>query len=352
MEYTTRQIADLLQGSLVGDPLEKINTLSKIEEGTKGSLSFLSNPKYEQFLYSTGASAVIIGKNFEPSKPVNTTLILVEDPYSAFSVLLGKYNEETRKTKTGKEDPCFVDPKASLGKNVYIGAFSYISAGAIIGDEVKIYPQVFIGEGVHIGAGSMLYSGVKIYQDCILGKGVIIHSGTIIGSDGFGFAPQADGSFAKIAQTGNVILEDGVEIGANTCIDRATMGSTLIQKGVKLDNLIQIGHNVEIGANTVIAAQTGISGSVKFGENCMVGGQVGVAGHLTVGKGNQFGARTGISKTIKEEGKQFRGLPIMEYKDSLKMEVWLRNFEKVERRIQELESELKDLKAKKGAIEG
>jgi len=343
MEYTTRQIADLLNGNLVGDPDEKIHSLSKIEEGEKGSLSFLSNPKYEPFLYSTQASAVIVDESFEPAKPIQTILIKVKDAYTAFSVLLEKFQKEASNGKTGLEQPCFVDPSAELAEGVYVGAFSYIAKGAKLGKGSKIYPQVFVGDGVVLGEGCILYPGVKIYAHCILGKGVIIHSGSVIGSDGFGFAPQADGTFSKIPQTGNVVIEDFVEIGANTCIDRATMGSTIIQKGVKLDNLIQIGHNVDLGKNTVIAAQTGISGSTKIGNNVLMGGQVGVAGHLSIGNGNQFGARTGIHKTIREEGSQFRGHPILPYKDSLKLDIWLRNYQKVEKKIQDLEENIKRL---------
>jgi UDP-3-O-[3-hydroxymyristoyl] glucosamine N-acyltransferase len=337
MEYTTRQIADLLNGSLVGNPHEKIHSLSKIEEGESGSLSFLSNPKYESFLYSTRASAVLVSHSFEPSKPVKAILIKVQDAYTAFSILLEKFNQGNPSGKKGMEQPCFVDPSALLGEDTYIGAFAYIGAGSHLGKGVKVYPQVYIGDGVVLGDYSILYPGVKVYSNTQIGKGVIIHSGSVIGGDGFGFAPQADGTFSKIPQTGNVVIEDYVEIGANTCIDRATIGSTLIQKGVKLDNLIQIGHNVDLGKNTVIAAQTGISGSTKVGENCLMGGQTGIAGHLNIGKGNQFGARTGIHKSIREEGKQFRGHPILSYKDSLKLDVWLRNFYKVELRIRALE---------------
>jgi len=342
MEYTTRQIAELLKGNLVGDPLEKVSSLSKIEDATKGSLTFLANPKYESFLYNTEASAVVINKSLVLQKPVKTNLILVEDAYSSFSILLEKFSHEGEIHKIGIENPSFIDPTAHLGERPYIGAFSYIGKEVKIGNQVKIYPQVYIGDGVEIGDHSILFPGVKVYQNCKIGQGVVIHSGAIIGSDGFGFAPQGDGTFSKIVQSGNVIIEDLVEIGANTCIDRATMGSTLIHKGVKLDNLIQIGHNVEIGNNTVIASQTGISGSAKIGENCLFGGQVGIAGHLSIGKGNQFGARTGISKTIKEEGRQFRGQPMQSYKDSLKSEVLIRNLSKMEERIQDLENKLKE----------
>lgn len=346
MEYTTRQIADLLNGSLVGSPLEKINTLLKIEDGAPGGLSFLSNPKYESFLYTTRASAVLVDNSFEPSKPINTVLIRVPNAYAAFSILLEKFAEAGIEEKLGLEHPCFVHPKVEMGENIYIGAFSYISSGTRLGNGVKIYPQVYIGENVILGDGCIIYPGVKIYSHCVLGKDVVIHSGSVIGSDGFGFAPLADGTFSKIPQTGNVIIEDSVEIGSNTCIDRATMGSTLIQRGVKLDNLIQIGHNVELGKNTAIAAQTGISGSVKVGENCLIGGQVGIAGHITIARGNQFGAKTGISKTIVQEGAQFRGTPMMPFKDQLKLEVWLRNFAKTEKRIKDLENQIRELEGK------
>ncbi len=337
MEYTIRQIAELLNGNLVGDPNGKITKLSKIEEGEEGSLTFLANPKYERFLYNTKASAVLVNKNLNPTKSTKATLIFVDDSYASFSSLLEEFKKGKDSLKVGKEEPCFIDPSVILGTDYYIGAFSYIGKGCQIGNRVQIYPQVYIGDNVSIGEGTVIFPGVKIYQDCQIGKNIILHSGCIIGSDGFGFALKENGTFSKILQTGNVILEDNVEIGSNTCIDRATIGTTLIRKGVKLDNLIQIAHNVEIGENTVMAAQTGISGSTKIGENCVFGGQVGAVGHITIGKRNQFGAKSGISKTIKEEGMQFRGQPIQTYKESLKTEVLLRNLSKMEQRIREIE---------------
>lgn len=343
MEFTTRQIAEILEGQLEGDPHLIIKSISKIEEGIEGSITFLANPKYENYIYSTRASAIIIDRHFVLSKSIGATLIRVDDPYSSLTTLLELFQNERDSEKRGQESPCFVDKSAIIDESAYIGAFSYIGKGVRIDKGVKIYPQVFVGEGVQIGENSVLYPGVKVYAHCRVGKEVIIHSGSVIGGDGFGFAPQPDGTFSKIIQSGNVILEDLVEIGANTCVDRATLGSTIIRKGVKLDNLIQIAHNVEIGNDTVIAAQTGISGSTKIGENCVLGGQVGVVGHIQVGKKNQFGARSGINKTIKEEGKQFRGQPLMPYKDSLKMEVFLRNLPDLEERLKDLEDKLAQL---------
>ncbi len=337
MEYTAQQIAELLEGSLVGNPLLKVTKLSKIEEGEEGAITFLSNPKYESHLYVSKASVVIVNKSLKPTKPVAATLISVEDAYASFSFLLEIFNRKDIPEKLGIENPCFLDPSAVLGDRYYLGAFSYIGKNVKVGARVKIYPQVYVGDEVSIGDDSILYAGVKVYQGCILGKGVIIHSGAIIGSDGFGFAPKPDGSYSKIVQSGNVVIEDFVEIGSNTCIDRATIGSTYIRKGVKLDNLIQIAHNVEIGNNTVMAAQTGISGSTKIGENCVFGGQVGVAGHLRIAKGTQFGAKTGIGKNIKEEGKMYRGLPMQPYIESLKTEVLIKNLVKMEQRIVDLE---------------
>lgn len=344
MEYTTRQIAEILEGNLVGDPTIKINSLSKIEDGVVGSLTFLANPKYESFLYTTQASAVVVNKNLVPSKPVKVILILVDDAYSAFTILLEKFKPTTDNERIGIEEPCFIHKTAVIGEKSYIGSFSYIGKGAKLGIGVSIFPQVYIGDNVIIGDHSIIYPGVKIYRDCEIGQAVIIHSGAIIGSDGFGFSPNSDGSYTKIVQSGNVVIENLVEIGSNTCIDRATLGSTYIRKGVKLDNLIQIAHNVEIGHDTVIAAQTGISGSTKLGENCLLGGQIGVVGHISIGKGNHFGAKTGISKTIRDEGKQFRGQPMQSYKESLKTEVLIRNLSKMEKRITELELALEQKK--------
>jgi len=302
MQFTAQQIALILNGIVEGDPLVTINQLAKIEDAGAGSLSFLANPKYEPYLYSTNASVVIVNNDLVLTEAVKATLIRVENAYSAFSVLLEKYNT-IKLDKSGIEQPCFIHPSAKIGNNVYIGAFAYIGPDVKIGDNSKIYPNTYIADNVTVGKNSTLFSGVKVYFDCVIGDNVIIHSGAIIGSDGFGFAPTADGTYQKVAQIGNVILEDNVEIGSNTTIDRATMGSTVIHKGVKLDNLVQIAHNVEIGSNTVIAAQTGVSGSTKIGEQVILGGQVGVVGHINIAKGSQVQAQSGISRTIVDEDK-------------------------------------------------
>jgi UDP-3-O-[3-hydroxymyristoyl] glucosamine N-acyltransferase len=343
MQFKAIEISVLLNGELEGNPDEVVYSLAKIEEGKKGSLSFLANPKYEPFLYTTEASVVIINKDLVLEKPVNATLVRVENAYTSFSVLLEKYNT-IKLNKYGIEDPSYISKSAKMGTDCYVGAFAYIGNHAEIGNNVKIYPQVYIGDNVKIADGTTLFSGVKVYSDCVIGANVIVHSGAVIGSDGFGFAPQADGSYQKVAQIGNVIIEDNVEIGSNTSIDRATIGSTVIKKGVKLDNLIQIAHNVEIGDNTVIASQSGISGSTRVGENCIVGGQVGIVGHIQIAKGSQINAKSGISKSITEENKQWNGAPVSPFRDSLKMQAVYRRLPELEKRIEELEQLLRDLK--------
>jgi UDP-3-O-[3-hydroxymyristoyl] glucosamine N-acyltransferase len=343
MQFKATEICVLLNGELEGNPDVVVSSLAKIEEGRIGALSFLSNPKYEPYLYSTEASVVIVNKSLVLEKPVQATLIRVEDAYSAFSILLEKYNT-IKLNKQGIEEPNFISNTAKIGKDCYIGAFAYIGHNVIIGDNVKIYPQAYVGDNSVIENGTTLFAGVKVYSDCSIGKNVIIHSGAVIGSDGFGFAPQADGSFQKVAQIGNVIIEDDVEIGSNTSIDRATIGSTIIKKGVKLDNLIQIAHNVEIGNNTVIASQSGISGSTRVGENCIIGGQVGIVGHISIAKGSQINAKSGISKSITEENKQWNGAPVSPFRDSLKMQAVYRRLPDLEKKIEELEQKLRDLK--------
>ncbi|PST85095.1 UDP-3-O-(3-hydroxymyristoyl)glucosamine N-acyltransferase [Pedobacter yulinensis] len=344
MQFTAKQISGFLNGTIEGDPDVEVAELSKIEEGRPGSLCFLSNPKYENFLYSTQASVVIVSRSFEADQPVKPTLIRVDNPYSAFSLLLEKYNEALKQEhKPGIEEPCFIHPSAKIGQNVFIGAFSYIGEGVIIGDDAKIFTQVYIGAGTQIGEGCIIYPGVKIYHQSQVGRQVVIHSNAVIGSDGFGFAPQADGSYHKIAQIGNVIIEDDVEIGANTTIDRATMGSTIIRSGVKLDNLIQVAHNVEIGANTVVAAQSGISGSSKIGANSVIGGQVGIAGHLTLAKGTQLGAKAGVNSNISEENRQWHGSPAQPLRDWLKASVIFRRLPDIEKQISALEARISNL---------
>ncbi|WP_431199376.1 UDP-3-O-(3-hydroxymyristoyl)glucosamine N-acyltransferase [Mucilaginibacter sp. P19] len=313
MQFTAHDISLLLNGTVEGDPSATVSQLAKIEEAGAGSLSFLANPKYEQFLYTTNASIVIVNNDQQLTEPVKATLIRVENAYSAFTVLLDKYNT-FRLDKKGIEQPSFIHPTAQVGAGVYIGAFAYIGQNASIGDNCKIYPNVNVGDNATLGNNVTLFAGATVYFDCVIGNNVIVHSGAVIGSDGFGFAPNPDGTYTKIAQIGNVILEDDVEVGSNTTIDRATMGSTIVRKGAKIDNLIQIAHNVEIGAHTVIAAQSGISGSTKIGERVVIGGQVGFAGHLNIANGSQFSAQTGINGSITEEGKAWGALHICHIK--------------------------------------
>lgn len=343
MQFTAKQISDFLSGTIEGDENITVSELSKIEDGKKGALCFLSNRKYEHYIYSTQASVVIVGQDFFPAQPVSCTLVKVKDPYSAFSVLLEKYNEayNASMVKSGIEEPSFIHPSAKIGKNVFIGAFSYISENVEIGDDTKISQQVFVGTDSKIGSANTIHPGVKIYNRSVIGDRVVIHSNTVIGSDGFGFAPQPDGSYSKIAQIGNVVIEDDVEIGANTAIDRATMGSTFIRKGVKLDNLIQIAHNVEVGENTVVAAQAGISGSSKVGQKSVVGGQVGIAGHLSLANGTQIGAQAGINFSIAQENKQWHGTPAQPLRDWMRASVLFKQLPNIEKRISKIEAELK-----------
>ena len=339
MQFTALEISLLLNGTVEGKPEVTVNQLAKIEEAEAGSLSFLANPKYEQYLYITKASVVIISKEQILTGPVAATLVRVENPYVAISVLLEKYNQG-KLAKAGIEQPSFIHPSAQIGQNVYIGAFTYIGPNVKIGDNCRIYPNSFLADDVQLANNITLFAGVKIYFDCVIGNNVIIHSGVIIGGDGFGFAPQADGSYQKVSQIGNVIIEDDVEVGANTTIDRATMGSTIIRKGVKLDNLIQIAHNVEIGSNTVVAAQTGISGSTKIGENVILGGQVGVVGHINIAKGSQVQAQSGISRSINEENKKWAGAPATNYQDHMRSQVVLMRLPEIEKKIIALEKQL------------
>lgn len=345
MQFTAKEISLLLNGSLEGNPDVKVFQLAKIEEAQEGALSFLANPKYEPFIYTTSASVVIVNEDLVLDKAIAPTLIRVKNAYSSFSILLEKYNS-IKLYKNGIEQPSFIDPTAKIGENVYIGAFAYIGVGATIGDNTKIYPHCYIGDHVQVGTDCSIQSGVKIYHDCLIGNKVNIHANTVIGSDGFGFAPQADGSYSKVSQIGNVIIEDVVEIGANTCIDRATMGSTIIKKGVKLDNLIQIAHNAEIGQNTVIASQTGISGSAKIGENCIVGGQVGIVGHITLAKGTQIQAKSGINKSIEQEGKKWGGAPATTFNNYMRSQVVIQRLPDMEKKIEELQKALEKLQSK------
>ena len=334
MKFTAEQIAGILEGEVVGDPNASVSRLSKIEEGTEGSLTFLSNLKYLNYIYSTQASITIVNDTFEPESPITTTLIKVKDAYASFTKLLEFYNE-VKRNKSGIEQPSVISENVKYGDNLYLGSFSYIGQNVVIGTNVKIYPNSFIGDNVVIGNNVTIFAGVNIYSETIIGNDCVIHSGVVIGSDGFGFAPQPDGTFNKIPQIGNVVLEDGVDVGAKTTIDRATLGSTIIKRGVKLDNQIQIAHNVEIGANTVIAAQTGIAGSSKVGKNGMIGGQVGISGHLTLGDNVRIQAQSGVTRNIKDE-EVLQGSPTFGYNDFNKSYVYFKKLPQLVAEIEEL----------------
>lgn len=340
MKFTAEQIAGILEGDIVGDPNVQVFKLAKIEEGTEGSLTFLANPKYTSYIYSTKASITIVNRDFLPENDISTTLIKVDDAYKSFSRLLEYYNQ-IKLNKTGIEDPSFISGSAAYGDNIYVGAFSYIGENVIIGNDVKIYPNSYIGDNVVLGDNVILFSGAKIYSDCIIGKNCVINSGAIIGADGFGFRPNEEGEYTKVPQTGNVILEDNVDIGAGTTIDRATLGSTVIRKGVKLDNQIQIAHNVEIGKNTVIAAQTGIAGSTKIGENCQIGGQVGIVGHIVIGNNVKIQAQSGIGRNVKDN-EVLQGSPALTYGDYNKSYVYFKNLPKIVKDISDIEKKLSD----------
>jgi UDP-3-O-[3-hydroxymyristoyl] glucosamine N-acyltransferase len=342
MQFTASQIALLINGKIEGDANASVNSFGKIEEATTGQLAFLANPKYEDHLYSTQASVIIVNESLQLKQHVGSTLIRVPDAYSAFATLLSKYQEMMTQQMNGIQQPCYIAKTASYGENVFVGAFAYLGENVNIGNNTKIFPGVFIGDNVKIGSGTIIHPGVKIYKDCIVGDRVTIHAGTVIGSDGFGFAPQADGSFKKVPQIGNVIIENEVEIGANTTIDRATIGSTIIKAGAKLDNLIQVAHNVEIGNSTVIAAQAGISGSTKIGKGAMIGGQAGVVGHLQIGDGAKINAQSGVSKSI-EAGKAVTGSPAHDYTAALRSQAISRNLPELEKRVKELEALVKEL---------
>ena len=339
MKFTATQIAEILEGQVDGNPDAEVSNLAKIEEGKEGSLTFLSNPKYEPYLYTTQSSIAIVDKDFQPEKEVTTTLIRVESAYKAFSKLLEFYNQ-VKNNKQGREEPHFISTSATIGSGEYIGAFVYIGNNVKLGDNVKIYPNTFIGDNTVIGNDVTIFAGAKIYSETVIGNKVTIHAGAIIGSDGFGFAPNEKGEFNKVPQIGNVIIEDNVDIGAGSTIDRATLGSTIIRQGVKLDNQIQIAHNVEVGKNTVIAAQTGIAGSSKVGENCMIGGQVGISGHLNLGNKLRIQAQSGISKNLKD-GETVQGSPAFNYPDWNKSYVYFRNLPKIVQTVNKLEKEFK-----------
>lgn len=338
MKFTATQIAGILEGDIVGDPDVEVSKLSKIEEGTEGSLTFLANPKYKSYIYSTKASITIVNKNFEADNGLTTTLIKVDDAYKSFSKLLEYYNQ-IKMNKSGVEQPSFISDTARYGDDIYVGAFSYIGDNVKIGKNVKIFPNCYVGDNVTIAENTILFAGVRVYSDCVLGANCVINSGVIIGADGFGFVPNENGEYSKIPQTGNVILEDFVDIGAGTTIDRATLGSTIIRQGVKLDNQIQIAHNVEIGENTVIAAQTGIAGSAKIGKNCQIGGQVGIAGHITIGNNVKVQAQSGVGRNV-SDNEILQGSPSFAYGDWNKSYVYFKNLPKIVKTINELEKKV------------
>jgi UDP-3-O-[3-hydroxymyristoyl] glucosamine N-acyltransferase len=345
MEFKATDIAAFLNGEIAGNADVKVFSVSKIEDGKPGTLAFLSNMKYEHFIYTTEASVVLVSKSFVPKAEIKATLIKVDDAYQAFASLLELYVQARSQQKTGIEQPSFIDETALLGNHIYVGAFAYIGKKVRIGNDSKIYPQVYIGDNVIIGDDCIIYPGVKIYENCIIGNRCILHAGSVIGADGFGFAPQNNGSYKKIPQIGNVILEDDIEIGANTTIDCGTMESTIIRKGVKIDNLVQVAHNCEIGENTVIAAQTGMAGTTKVGRNCRFGGQVGLAGHLTIGDNVQIGAQSGIASSVKD-GETLLLTPAFNIKDAIKASIIFKNLPQLRDDVILLKKEIKLLKTK------
>ena len=347
MQFTASQIAMIIQGKVEGDASTAISSFGKIEEAAKGQLAFLSNPKYEEWLYQTEASVIIVNESQELKQAVKATIIRVPDAYTAFAILLSKYQEIITQQMVGIQEPSYISTSAKLGEGIFVAAFCHIGENVVIGKNVKLYPGVVIGNGTTIGDAAMIHAGVKIYHDCIIGNRVIIQAGAIIGGDGFGFAPTADGSYYKIPQIGNVIIEDDVEIGANTTIDRATMGSTIIRKGTKLDNLIQIAHNVEVGSNTVIAAQAGISGSTKVGNGVMIGGQVGTAGHIVIADGSKIAGQAGVTKSIKVPNRTHNGTPAFDFSSSLRIQALTRSLPEMEKRVKELEKIVDQLISKR-----
>ena len=344
MQFTAGQIAEIINGKVEGNELAAVSSFGKIEEAKDGQLAFLANPKYEDFLYSTKASIIIINKTLELKQPLSATLVRVQDPYSSFATLLDKYQQIKTQQLTGIQQPVYMDSTVKMGENVFIGAFVFLGENVVIGNGVKLFPNCYLGNNVEVGDNTIIHPGVKIYHNCIIGKNVKIHAGAVIGSDGFGFAPQADGTFKKVPQIGNVVIEDDVEIGANATIDRATLGSTLIKAGAKLDNLIQVAHNVEVGNNTVIAAQAGVSGSTKIGNNVMIGGQAGIVGHIMIADGTKINAQSGVSKSIKSPNTAVTGSPAFEYTSALRSQAVNRNLPELEKRLSELENIIKELR--------
>ncbi|MBN1131913.1 MAG: UDP-3-O-(3-hydroxymyristoyl)glucosamine N-acyltransferase [Bacteroidales bacterium] len=347
MNFKAHVIAEFLKGTIEGDPEVEVHDVSRIEEGRTGTLSFLSNPKYEKYIYNSKSSIFIVSRDFKPKNKLKATLIRVENAYESFATLLALY-EQNKPKKSGISSLSSIDQTASLGENIYVGDFSVISPGASIGNHVMIYPQVYVGDQVTIGDGTILYPGVKIYHNCKIGKNCVLHAGVVIGADGFGFAPDAENNFKKVPQVGSVIIEDEVEIGANTTIDRATIGFTIIRKGVKLDNLIMVAHNVEIGENTVIAGQSGIAGSTKIGKDCLLGGQVGLIGHLKIADGVKIAAQSGLSKDVREEGQVLQGSPAFDFTTYQKCYLLFRKLPELRNQINQLEREIKTLNTKFG----
>ncbi|MDE6859671.1 MAG: UDP-3-O-(3-hydroxymyristoyl)glucosamine N-acyltransferase [Duncaniella sp.] len=339
MELTASQLAALVNGQVEGDENVKVNTFAKIEEGHPGALSFLANPKYTHYIYTTASSVVLVRRDFVAEQPVGATLIRVDDPYATVAHLLDMVSKMSQVEKRGVESPSFVAEGVNVPEDAYVGAFAYVGAGARIGAGAKIYPQAYVGCGCEIGEGTILYPGVKVYDGCKIGKNCIIHSGAVIGADGFGFAP-VDGHYEKIPQTGNVVVDDDVEIGANTTIDRAMMGSTRIGRGTKLDNLIQIAHNCSVGEDTVMAAQVGIAGSAKIGDHCMIGGQVGIVGHISIADGTNIGAQSGVSRATKP-GDRIMGAPAVEMGEYARSLVYVKKLGSLYEKVKELEKKVK-----------
>jgi UDP-3-O-[3-hydroxymyristoyl] glucosamine N-acyltransferase len=347
MQFTAAQISLIVNGKIEGNADAVVTAFGKIEEAKQHQLTFLANPKYEDHLYNTQASIVILNDNYELKEKISPTLIRVPDAYTAFAQLLSKYQELATQQLRGIQQPSYIPSTVTLGNDVFIGAFSYFGENVKVGNNTKIFPNTFIGDNVQIGNNCVIHPGVKIYFGCIIRDNVVIHAGTVIGSDGFGFAPQADGSFKKVPQIGNVVIESNVEIGANTSIDRATLGSTVIKAGAKLDNLIQIAHNVEVGHNTVIAAQAGVSGSTKIGDNVMIGGQAGLVGHIQIADGSKINAQSGVSKSLKSPNSTVTGSPAADYTSALRSQAVFRNLPEMEKRLQQLEELVKQLMAEK-----
>lgn len=336
MQLSARELATLLSGVVEGDPEIRVSRPSKIEEGGAGTITFLGNPKYEEYAYTTTASIILVNQTFQPKKSITATLVRVSDVYAAIGMLLNQFGASTH-VPSGVSEQAIVHSTAQLEDNVSVGAFTIVEEGASIGAGSFIAPQVFIGKNARIGRNARIHPGVRILHECVIGDNCVVHANVVIGGDGFGFAPQADGTYQKIAQVGNVLIEDDVEIGANTTIDRATMGSTIIRRGVKLDNLIQIAHNVEVGEDTVIAAQTGIAGSTKIGKSCRIGGQVGIGGHLVIADGTQMQGQSGVTNSIKEKGMAISGYPAIRHSEYMRAYVIFRRLPDVFKRLEQLE---------------